>query len=230
MLGSAMTCGGTKKSLRAAILCASILAALPVWAGSILDINAGDAGTLLGVHSPRGSGHLAASGMDVTQIVVGSDILPVLMGRMTFTSGAIAGLKPGQRVFGPGGRLSVTGCVDLDGAPSSKCSPGDFHGTLISADFINAMLIEKNGKFFLEAEVLETVNLTLAELLKLPKTTYKADLELALIRIGRSRWEIEGGSLNAIPEPASLLLIAFTLTALLAGRSVRKALVQRSGR
>jgi hypothetical protein len=203
---------------------------MPARAGSILDVDAGDAGTLLGVHSPRGSGHLAASGIDVTQIVVGSDILPVLMGRMTFTSGAIAGLKPGQRLFGPGGRLSVTGCVDLDGAPSTKCSPGDFRGTLISADFINAMLIEKNGKFFLEAEVLETVNSTLADLLKLPKTTYKAELELALIRIGRSRWEIEGGSLNAIPEPASLLLVAFTLTSLFAGRSLRKAFVQRMGK
>ena len=223
MLGSAISCGSTAKFLRAAIWFASLLIALPACAGSILDVNAGDAGTLLGIHAPHGSGHLAASGIDVTQITVGSDILTVLMGRMTFTSGAIAGVLRGERLFGPGGSLSVSGCVDPGGVQS--CGPGDFRGTLISADFINAMLIEKNGKFFLEAEVLETVNATLAKLLKLPKTTYKAELELALIRIGRSRWEIEGGSLNAIPEPASILLVALVLAALLTRRSVRKTIL-----
>jgi len=225
MLGSVMSCGSAEKVLRAAMWFASLLIALPACAGSILDVNAGDAGTLLGIHTPHGSGHLTASGIDVTQITAGSDILPVLMGRMTLTSGAIAGVLRGERLFGPGGALSVSGCVDLGGVQSTGCGPGDFRGTLITADFINAMLIEKNGKFFLEAEVLETVNSTLAELLKLPKTTYKAELELALIRIGRSRWEIEGGSLNAIPEPASILLVALVLAALLTRRSVRKTIL-----
>lgn len=209
-MGSARLGGNTKIAVRAAIVFAILLVRMPAWAGSILDVNAGDAGTLVGIHAPRGSGHLAAKGLDITQIVSGSDILPVVMGSMTFTSGAINGMKPGERLFGPGGTLSVTGCIQQAGGCSS--SP------LITADFINAMLIEKNGQFFLEAEVLETIDPALAALLNLPKNTYKAELELALVRLGRSRWEIEGGSLNIIPEPASIFLASLSLLVMFAAK------------
>ena len=210
MEGSAKLNGNTKVPVRAAVVFAILLVSVPAWAGSILDVDAGDAGTLAGIHSQRGKGHLAAKGIDITQIVSGSDILPVVMGRMSFTSGAITGMKPGERLFGPGGALSVTGCV----AQTGGCLPG----ALITADFVNAMLVEKSGQFFLEAEVLETINPALAALLNLPKTTYKAELELALVRLGRSRWEVEGGSLNIISEPASIFLTGLALLALFAAK------------
>jgi hypothetical protein len=209
MYSSAVFGGNKKNALRAAIALAVLLTARPGWAGSIVVV--GNGGTLTDVHSSRSNNHLSGNKMDITQIVTSSGVLPVLVGRMSFMSGALTGSKGEDQLFGPGGKLWVNGCVDLNRDADTKCGRGDLSGNLITAQFINATLVDKNGKFFLDAEVLESINPKLAAFLNLSKTTYQANLQLALIRLGRNRWDVEGGFLSMISEPASIVLAGLAL-------------------
>jgi len=183
-------------------------------AGSI-DVSVGNGGNVV-VQTRKGVVH--ANKVDVTQMVFGSSALQVLTGRMRFTIGNETGHQGGDYFFGGGGSLTVTGCVDLNHDSDKKCDRHDFHGTLLTAKFLNAAIVEKAGQYFLQAEVLETIDPRLAALLKLSKDTYLAKLDLALTLIGQNRWALRSsvlsGSLITLAEPSSLVLLFCSLIAI----------------
>jgi hypothetical protein len=205
-----------KKTIRAAMLLGLLLATVPTWAGSV-DVTAGDGG-IVTYGTKKHPGPVGGRGIDITGLSTGANILPILMGRLSFRSGSFEDSKNGDLFFGPGGRFSITGCVDLGNDHDKRCDKKDFNGVLITGRFLNAEVIEKNGKFFLEALLLENINPKLAARLKLTRTTYRADLQLELVRMGISRWAfrngVDGGFLNTLPEPSSILLMGPALAGL----------------
>jgi hypothetical protein len=215
----------SKKAIHAAIFFVLLLVTVPTWAGSIVDVTVGDGG-IVTYGTNNHPSPVGGRGIDIASFSTGANIFPILMGQLSFRSGAFESSKNGDLLFGPGGRFSITGCADLGGDHDKRCDKRDFNGVLITGSFLNAKVIEKNGKFFLDALLLEKINPRLAHRLKLAKTAYTAELELELVRSGRSRWafrdQVEGGFLNALPEPASILLMGTALAGLCAIRLIRK--------
>jgi hypothetical protein len=181
------------------------------WAGSI-DVAFGPDGTLI-VLSKNGTA--SAKLLHVPDLEIGSNLVPVLLGRSHFSLGHETAHQGADYWFGSGGSLVVTGCAVLDPKHSRNCDKKDFHGILITAKFLSAEIVEKAGKFFLEAEVLEQINPTLARLLKLTKDDYFAQLNLSLDEIASTRWQtgfsVLSGSFFTLPEPSSFLLLLLGL-------------------
>jgi hypothetical protein len=205
---------GFMRRVKITTLVIALLAAIPLWAGSI-DVIVGSGGTINVDHKPH---PIQGRMIDVTTLGIGSDILPVLMGTMTFETGAETSHQGDDYTFGAGGGLKVTGCVDLGNDKAKKCDKKDFSGVLLTAKFLNAEIVEQGGKFYLEAEVLEQINPRLAALLKLTKTTYLAKLDLELIQDGHNKWvfreSVSSGSLMTMPEPSSIALLGIPLLSL----------------
>jgi len=225
MSTSSRLMSSSKKAIHAAIFLGLVLVTVPTWAGSIVDMTVGDGG-IVTYGTDKHPSPVGGRGIDIASLSTGANIFPILMGRLSFRSGAFEGSKNGDLLFGPGGSFNIAGCADLGGDHDKRCDKRDFSGILITGKFLKAEVIEKNGKFFLEALLLERINPRLAHRLKLASITYRAALELELVRIGRSRWAfrdgVESGFLNTIPEPASILLMGTALAGLFALGFIRK--------
>lgn len=85
---------------------------LPVWAtGSILDFGVGDAS------------------------------VPVLGGHFSFITGRWSSFSSNEWLFGSGGHLSFSGCLDVDG-DGGRCDKNDFRGNLFTGTFKNARIVK----------------------------------------------------------------------------------------
>jgi hypothetical protein len=192
-------------------LAIALFTAMPVWAGSI-DVTIGKGGS---IDVNKKTGPVQGRRLDVTTLGIGSDILSLLNGHLTFITGAETDHQGSSYTYGEGGGLRVTGCVDL-GSDGDKC------GLLVTGKFLNAEIVEQGGKYYLEAEVLEQINPKLAALMDLTTTTYLAKLDLALVQVGHNkrffRESVKSGSLLTITEPSSILLLALPLLSLAISR------------
>jgi hypothetical protein len=195
-----------------------VSASRPARAGTILDLSIGSGGVVAygqGEHHPR----LWGSGIKVSDLTYGANILPILRGQLSFSGGTFAGSNGNSWLWGPGGSLSVTGCVDLN--RDHKCGQGDFKGKLLTGTFLNAEVIKQNGKEILEAQIVDQINPQLAALLHLRSATYRGELELVLGTLRHGRWwthdAVQGGLLKDfgnVPEPSSIWLLGACLLCL----------------
>jgi len=194
--------------------------AVPGWAGTILELQIGSGGTVTyGIGSHHRPIH--GRGIRVSDLRCGAGIMPILMGRLVFNGGSFVGSHAGNWFWGPGGNLSVRGCVDLN--QDAKCNKGDFKGTLATGSFLSAQVVERKGKEVLIAHIVDQLNPQLAALLNLPDTSYTGVLQLVLVRLEgcNSRWivrdGVQGGFLSnssAVAEPSSIVLLGASLASL----------------
>ena len=70
----------------------------------------------------------------------------LLNGRLNFTTGLFTGSTPNTWVFAPGGNISVTGTVDING--DGLVDSGDITGTLMSGSFIGSPTVFDTGTSF----------------------------------------------------------------------------------
>jgi hypothetical protein len=204
-----------ERTICAAALLVIIAAGAPARAGTILELSIGSGGAFnygAGEHHPR----FWAGGIRVGELVSGAEVVPILRGRLAFSSGTFLHSGGGNFFWGSGGSLSFNGCADFN--HDRKCDGGDFKGTLMTGKFLNTELIQRNGKEILEAEIVDQLNPQLAALLHLPSTTYTGRLELTLAQLRSGRWwvrdKVQSGSLQdygTVPEPSSIWLLGASL-------------------
>ncbi len=230
MLQSPLRAGlSLKKLICAATLLVIVSAKAPAWAGTILDLSIGNRGVFAysaGERHPRFWG----GAIKVGELMYGNNDLSIFRGRLSFSSGSFLRSSGSSLFWGAGGKLSVSGCVDLD--HGRKCDNGDFNGTLMTGKFLDAELINRNGKEILEAQIVDQINPQLAALLHLSSAPHTGELELMLVQLRDGRWwvrdGVQGGLLKnnpTVPETSSIWLLGAGLVGLAVacyGTMVRK--------
>ena len=206
----------TNRLIYAAVLLFVVSASVPACAGSILNLPILSGGFIQYQRCARNP-VLWGRGLRVGELLYGNNVLPMLPGRLVFASGNFVGSSSAGWFWGAGGSLSVKGCADLN--HDGRCGSGDFKGTLMTGSFLDAKLVDLNGKEVLEAQVVDQINPQLAALLHLAAGTHTQELDLTLTSIGsrRVRYAVDGGSLKdcrTVPESSSLLLVAASLLGL----------------
>lgn len=205
-----------KRKIYAAILLLVVFASASAFAGKIPGFLVGNGGIVeyeFGGHHPR----LYGSGIRVQELMYGPRVFPMLLGRLTFSGGSFMRSDNSSYLWGPGGRLSVTGCVDIN--HNGKCDSKDFRGKLLTGSFLDARLVDRNGQEFLEAQLVEQINPQLAALLHLTQTKYSGAMEFTLTELSHGHWwahdHVQGGFLNGhgnnIPEASSIWLLSTSL-------------------
>jgi PEP-CTERM motif-containing protein len=184
--------------------------ALPAWAGSIgLQIKPGG---LLSLNNATNA--ISGSGQ-LFDFSSGNELFPA-MGSFSFVTASLSGRKPNEWLFGAGGHLSFSGCLDVD-LDRGKCDKEDFKGGLLTGTFKSAEIF-KTGKntFTLEGQVWLVFAPALAKELGLSSNVpFLADFTLNFKnRICSSKpgtcdyeTKITGGSVASVPEPTSFLLL-----------------------
>jgi hypothetical protein len=206
-------------------LAALLFLAKPSWAGPVLVITI-DTGGKLHTGPIRDPGAVWGDAKNLGSMKTGTNAFRIMKGDLWFDSQLSLG-EHHHSFFTPGQQLLLTGQVDPDhdGGPHDR---EDDWGILIAAKLLNYHYMNRNGKTYFVANILETVDPKLAAVLGLRRTTYDAKLELQLTRIKGGKqiyYAIDGGVLTtgAIPEPASIVLLGIPLLWL-----GTKRLVQRS--
>src|ERR1700720_1323702 len=115
-----------KNKVRAAILLAVMLGPASAWAGSITEAQLR---VVPGGHASYGTktGHgiVSGYGIGINELVSSSETLNILMGRLTFVTGKATGSNGNSFLFGPGGKFTVRGCVDVGGHSERWCHKND---------------------------------------------------------------------------------------------------------
>ncbi len=220
----------SKRTIYIAAFFALLSCSASAWAGAVLDLPMKKGGSLTYRYAERHPG-LWGGGIDINGIENGTQTLPILRGRLRFADSGFVSSKGNGLSWGSGGTLSMHGCADLN--LDSKCDKGDIRGTLMKASFLNAELIQQNGKEIFKAEIVEQLNPQLAAALHLP-TTHTAELELTLAQLRDGRWwgrdGVQGGFLRecdpvqAVSEPSSIWLLSSILVCGVAMRYRRNLL------
>lgn len=208
------------------ILLILMVGSVPAGASPILDFQITPSGAIYNVGSSPLFGALQITGVDY-----GSLYLPNLVaGRLIFKTGKLIGVKPNEWLFGGGGLINLTGCLDWNSDHDKACDNKDFRGTLLTGKFINAEVISvKPGEYTLEALLVETVSPRLARFLHMPSGG-ESQIEIGFIGKGTpgriTSTKITGGyikDLSSVPEPASFILFGSGL-ALMGALGFRKKL------
>lgn len=191
-----------------ALVTALLLFAIPSWAGPLLEVAIGSGGKL---HTgpKKDPNFVWGNARNPGSMIAGTNVFRISKGDIWFDS-EISLLRR-HTFFGPGQQLFLYGSMDPDNDGGAH-DRNDAWGVLIAARFLNYRFLERNGKTFLIANLLETINPKLAALLGLRQTTYRATLELQLLQIktGKQVYDvIERGVLTtgSIPEPPSIVLL-----------------------
>jgi hypothetical protein len=205
-----------------AIVCLNI----PAVAGPVLKFPLTSGGIVR--HEDQGNHHrILGAGIKLGDLVFAGDVLHLFGSQLSFSGGKFLNSNQGNLSWGAGGHLSLNGCADLN--HDSKCDKGDFRGTLMTASFLSLELVDKNGQEVLEAKIIEHLSPQLAALLHLSSTTQTGELELTLASLSNGKWwvrdSVVSGSLGsqAVPETASILLLAASLFFLMFRRRITQA-------
>lgn len=211
----------SKRTLWAATIFVTVCASVPAWAGPLLEIPIGSGGTFThGIGRPHSQ--FWGSAIRANELMYGANIMPILRGRLSFVDRTFVGSNSGTLFWGLGGNITFRGCADLNG--DGKCNKGDLRGILMTGSFLDAKLIERNGRDILQARIVDQLNPQLAQALHLPSTSYTGELELMLVRLRNGNWRVrdgvQGGFLKGgtVPEPSSLWLLGASFLGLAAWR------------
>ena len=174
------------------------------WAGSVVDMPIGDTGRVrYGIH---GHTRLQGAGIAINDLIYGTRTLETFA-KLTFTTAKGTGQSGGgSLLYGPGGGIVLRGCVSHSANEGSGCHKGDFRGVIMRGTFLDAKLVDDNGKLTLIARFVETLNPALAAMLGVPVRS-QGTLDLVLSNLNSYRWtvdRVDGGSLNILSEPSSL--------------------------
>lgn len=205
-------------SNRQRIICAAtfllaICSSVPALAGEILDFSIGHYGTV--IYAPNEKHHpgIWGSRIVVGDLMYSSNTVKLLGGRLNFSVGPLTNFNGTSSLWGAGGKLSVIGCADLN--RDGKCDKGDIRGALMTASFIDAKMVERNGQEFLEGQIVEQLNPQLAALLHLPSKAYTGELNLMLAQLSHSCWRVRDGvyggwltDFGTVPETSSIWLLS----------------------
>lgn len=200
----------SKNNIWVFILLPVLFLSAPAWAGPVLQLQIGNAGQVrFGSHGRSG---IVGSGLSITDMTFGNEILNMFGGHLFFLTGRGDGQNGNTFSYGPGGKFAVRGCVDADSDNDNKCGgKGDIKGVLMSGTFLDAKLVKENGEILLMAQFVEQLNPALAALLNLP-TQSIGNLDLVLAPSGQFRYwtltNVNGGTLGLLPEPSSIVLMA----------------------
>jgi len=211
-----------KNTIHAVIVLGAMLVSAYAWAGSITEVQVGEAGdvrygTASWRYAPSGNG------IDMTEILSGSKALDIFYGRLNFRTGRLTSTDGNRRFYGRGGQFTIRGCVEAHSRHGRGCNKKDIWGTLMTGIFLDAEVIEKGGETILVAQFLEQLNPQVSGILNLP-TTSVGSLEWVLSESKSNRFmtydDVTGGylQLSAIPEPSSIFLLGAGLVILLAKR------------
>jgi hypothetical protein len=180
------------------------------WAGSIVDMPIGDAGKVrYRVHSHTA---LQGSGVSISELIYGSKKI-VANANLSFTTARGIGQSGDSLLYGPGGEILIRGYVGRDGRRPHGSNRDAFQGVLMRGTFLNAKLVDDDGKLMLVAKLVERLNPALAAMLGVPVQS-EGTLELLL---SDSRYcgvavdKVIGGSLNLLSEPSSLSTLSSSL-------------------
>jgi hypothetical protein len=187
----------------------------PALAGTIIKFSlkgGGSFGLASGERAPRFWG----AGIRIKELDYGTSANAILGGRLDFSGGRFLHSANGIYFWGSGGGLVLRGCADLD--HDGQCGSGDFKGELVTGKFVDAHVVEHNGKEFLIAHIVEQLNPQLAAILHLTNTTFNAKLAIRMSELNSDRWwvrnGIQGGSLTGygiVPESSSIWLLGASL-------------------
>jgi hypothetical protein len=187
----------------------------PALAGTIINFSlkgGGSFGMAVGERAPRFWG----AGIRIKELDYGAGATAILGGRLDFSSGRFLHSANGSFSWGSGGGLVLRGCADLN--HDGKCGSGDFNGVLVTGKFVDAHLVDRNGKEFLIAHIVEQLNPQLAAILHLPNTPFNAKLGITMALLNSDKWwlrtGIQGGSLTGygtVPESSSIWMLSASL-------------------
>jgi hypothetical protein len=184
------------------------------WAGSIVDIPVGDTGWVrYGLH---GRSVLEGGGIAITELIYGTKTLDTFA-KLSFGTARGLGQSGDSLLYGPGGSIVITGCIERAGQQGHGCRKGDFRGVLMRATFLNAKLVDDNGKLMLIAQFVERLNPALAAMLGVPDQSL-GSMDLLLSNLTSHAWavdKVDAGSLNILSEPSSLATLGSSLLGLL---------------
>jgi len=191
---------------------------VPARAGTLLDFSIGEGGVVN--YTFRRNPGIRGARIKVSELTYGSNVMPLRTGRLSFHGGSLIQSSGDSWLWGSGGGLSLHGCADLN--HDAKCDKGDFRGTLLTGNFVDIEVVERNGMEVLDAQISDQLDPQLAALLHLPSTTYTGKLELILANWGRNpgwwvRDKVQGGFLDnfqTVPEPSSIVLLGASLIGL----------------
>ncbi len=196
---------------------------VPAKADAVLDFNIAPptAGT---ISYAGGSNPLVGAGISVDTVVGLSTllnsgvVLPVVGGVLNFTTGNLTGSTASTWTFGPGGTITLTGGVDLNGG---GIGPGDIPlgTTLLTGTFFNpigdAAVVTAFGTTFkiAGASFSDVKDRTLLAFYGLPFVGYAGDFNISFDAAGlppnafASTQILSGDVTNSVPEPATMLLL-----------------------
>lgn len=199
------------------------LSPAPAKADAVLDfgINAPTAGT---ISYAGGNNPLVGAGISVDTVVGLSTplnsgvVVPVVGGVLNFTTGNLTGSTASTWIFGPGGTITLTGGVDLNGG---GIGPGDIPlgTTLLTGTFFNpigdaAVVTAFAGTFRIAgASFSDLKDRSLLAFYGLPFAGYGGDFNISFNAAGAppgtftSTQVLSGDVTNSVPEPATMLLL-----------------------
>ena len=139
---------------------------------------------------------------------------------LSFTTGDFLSYSSGIWTFAPGGTLTVSGTLDLNG--DGTADSGDAIGTLMTGSFTDpTMVVAAGGSFKVAVGAFgDTVNSTLSNFYGLPDSTiqpYAGNFNVSFLANGapggafNSSTMLSGDIETSVPEPLSILLLGTAL-------------------
>lgn len=197
-----------------------VLSALPAWAGSVgLDIGSGGKLTFKGKNAP------VWGGGSIVDVGMGTGSIPA-QGHFSFETGRFLGTAGKTWMFGSGGRISFSGCLDVngDGDSAKHCDKKDFIGSLFTGSFKNAKIVQigNTNTFTLSGQLFLTPTKGLVSEFGVSAAPFLAHISLKFTDVcvpsspASCRASVVSGKLSSVvPEPTAFLLLAVGM--LLAG-------------
>jgi hypothetical protein len=178
------------------------------FAGSVVDMPIGDIGRVR--YGPYGHSALEGRHIAIRELISGEKTL-YSFASLSFNTAKGMGKSGDSLLYGPGGQIVVRGSV------RRGVGKAPFRGILMRGTFLDAKLVDDDGKLTLVADFVEHLNPLIAAMLGVPVES-RGTLDLLLSDHSSHPWIVDrvtGGSLNILSEPPSVATLGSSLLGLL---------------